>query len=153
VVVVQVAAVLAAALLVSSCAREDPARSALRARLEQQEKLSTEEIGRVLDEVGRSLEGRTIRIVDGPSTSDLDEAQREVVLGMLTERAGIFDEGLQSAGGSALRVLNAPGRSENPEIEASRRLFIDVRTFLPRHFEFKYAFPSPDDYAFELVVD
>ena len=144
---------LLAAILAGACAApEDPARVELRARLQQQEKLSPEEIGRVFDEVSRSLEGKTLRIVQA-SPGEIDAAGRDVVLGMLTERAGVFDEGLRTADGAALRVFNAPGRSATAEIEASRRLFVDVRSFLPRRFEFAHAFTSPDDYQFDLIVE
>lgn len=75
------------------------------------------------------------------------------MLGMLIDRTGVFDEGVRSGGGRQARVFNAPGQSNNPEIEASRRLFVDVETLLPLRFEFAYAFPSPDDYAYDLDVD
>jgi hypothetical protein len=50
-------------------------------------------------------------------------------------------------------VFNAPGASNNPEIEASRRLFVDVETFLPLRFEFAYAYPNPDDYSLDLIIE
>ena len=50
-------------------------------------------------------------------------------------------------------MFNAPGVSNNPEIEASRRLFVDVETFLPLRFEFAYAYPNPDDYNLDLIVE
>jgi hypothetical protein len=130
--------------------REDPARAELRARLAQQTPLSADEVRRALDQVGRELQGKSVQAVRGPDQVDLEGEQREVVLGMLQDRAGVFDEGLRSVGGAQARVFNAPGRSTNPEIEASRRLFVDIETLLPRRFEFAYAFPSPDDYAFDL---
>jgi hypothetical protein len=76
-----------------------------------------------------------------------------VALGMLHDRAGVFDEGLRTGGDRRARVFNAPGLSSNPEIEANRRLFIDVERLLPIRFEFAYAFPSPDDYDYELAVE
>jgi len=141
-------------LLVAACtAPEDPARVKLRTRLELQQRLSAVEIADTFDEVNRALQGKTVRIVRDATTTDLDEAEREVVLGMLTDRIGVFDEGLRTNGEMTVRIFNAPGRSANPEVEASRRLFVDTRTFLPRRFEFAYAFPSPDDYAFEVTVN
>jgi hypothetical protein len=109
--------------------------------------------GRVFEEVSRALQGKTIRIVRGSTATDLGEAERDVVLGMLADRTGVFDEGLRSGGGRQARVFNAPGQSNNPEIEASRRLFVDVETFLPLRFEFAYAFPSPDDNSYDLQVN
>ena len=148
------ATIIIALLGVVACsAPEDPARAQLRTQLEQQDKLTPEEVGRVFDEVNRSLQGKEIRTVREGVVNELVGEDREVVLGMLTDRAGVFDEGLREAGDSLLRVFNAPGRSTNPEIEAVRRLFVDVRTFMPRRFEFAYAFPSPDDYQLDLAVE
>jgi hypothetical protein len=121
--------------------------------LKQQEPLSADEIARVFDEVGRSLQDKTIRIARGTMATDLPARERDVVLGMLADRVGVFDEGLRSGGGRQARVFNAPGQSNNPEIEASRRLLVDVETFRPLRFEFAYAFPSPDDYAYDLEVN
>jgi hypothetical protein len=146
---------LVASILVPvGCApREDPVRSELRARLARKEALSADEVGRVLDQVGAAMQGKRVQVVRGAERADLQGEDREVVLGMLTNRAGVFDEGLKATDGEQMRVFNAPGRSTNPEIEASRRLFIDVDSFLPRRFEFAYAFPSPEDYTLELRVD
>jgi hypothetical protein len=145
--------ILLATIGLASCATpEDPARAALRSRLQQQDALSADEIARVFDEVSRALQGKTIRIARGSTATDLAAAEREVVVGMLADRTGVFDEGLRSGGGRQARVFNAPGQSNNPEIEASRRLFVDVETFLPLRFEFAYAFPSPDDYSYDLEV-
>jgi hypothetical protein len=144
---------IASFLVATACARpEDPARTALRSRLEQAGPLTHEEIGRVFDEVERSLEGKEVRVVRDGAGRQLTDDEREVILGMLTDRVGVFDEGLRTPGDASLRVFNAPGLSTNPEIEAIRRLFVDVRTFLPRRFEFAYAFPSPDDYQLDLAV-
>jgi hypothetical protein len=138
----------------SACGRpEDPARVQLRARVKQAATLPNEDLGRLLDEVSRSLEGKRVRFKQDGATHDLAGEQRDVVLGMLTSRAGVFDEGLQQADGATVRVINAPGASANAEIEASRRLLVDVETFLPRRFEFSYAFPGLGDYSYDLAVD
>jgi hypothetical protein len=150
----RIAFVLLASAALAACGpREDPARAGLRTRLEQQEPLSAEEIARVFDEVRRTLAGRTVGIVRGSTKSELGASEREVVLGMLTDRTGVFDEGLRSGGGRKARVFNAPGQSNNPEIEASRRLFVDVESLLPLRFEFAHAFANPDDYALDLTVE
>jgi hypothetical protein len=152
--VLRAAFFLLATIGLASCAPpEDPARAELRSRLKQQESLSADEIARVFDEVDRVLQGKTVRIVRGSAATDLGAAERDIVLGMLADRTGVFDEGLRSGGGRQARVFNAPGQSNNPEIEASRRLFVDVETFLPLRFEFAYAFPSPDDYSYDFEVD
>ena len=149
----RLALMLLASIASAACASpEDPARAGLRSRLSQEARLSADEIARVFEEVNRTLDGKTIRIVHGSTPIEMGSTDREVVLGMLTDRAGVYDEGLRTGGGRRARVFNAPGQSNNPEIEANRRLFVDVESFLPLRFEFGYAFPSPEDYAYDLAV-
>jgi hypothetical protein len=140
-------------LVVSACAREDPARAELRARLKQETQLPPEELGRVLDEVRRTLEGKNVRFMQGAQEFKLDEQERAVVLGMLEIRAGVFDEGMRRDGGTTLRIINAPGRSAYSEHDATRRLLVDVETFVPRRFEFSYDVPGLGDYSFNLLVE
>jgi hypothetical protein len=150
---VQLKTALLIALALSGCAREDPARAELRARLTQQPQLSSEELNRTLDEVKGTLEGKTVRFMRDGVEMTLDAQQREVALGMLTERAGVFDEGLRTAGDTTLRILNAPGRSLNAENVATRRLLVDVETFVPRRFEYSLEFPDPGTYELDLIVE
>ena len=141
-------------LAMAACTRaDDPARVALRDRLRQGAPLSDDDLGRLRAEVSRSMADMTFLVKEGEATRPSSEEERTVVFGMLTEPAGMFDEGLRQEGGATVRVLNAPGRSTSSEIEASRRLSIGVDTFLPRRFQFAYAFPNPEDYSFDLVVD
>lgn len=141
-------------LVTVACGRaDDPARVALRDRLQQDAHLSDEDLGRLRDEVGRAILDKTFLMTQGETTRALDEEQRSVVFGMLSDPVGMYDEGVRQEAGTTFRVLNAPGRSSSSEIEASRRLWIDVETFLPRRFQFNYAFPNPEDYSLELVVD
>ena len=150
----RIAILAIAALSVADCAApEAPERVELQARLGQEGQLSADEIARVFEQVDQAVQGKTVRISRGATTNDLDAAEREVVLGMLRERAGVFDEGLRSGGGRRARVFNAPAVSNNPEIEATRRLFVDVETFLPLRFEYASAFASPDDYSLDLIVN
>ena len=151
----RIAIVLLATVGIACCTpAENPQRTELRTRLAQEGQLSQEEIGRVFEQVDQALQGKTVRVSRGATTpSELGAAEREVVLGMLRDRAGVFDEGLRRGGGRRARVFNAPGLSNNPEIEATRRLFVDVETFLPLRFEFAYAFPGPDDYTLDLMVN
>ena len=139
--------------LAISCAQpEDPARAQLRARVRQEVRLSEEELARLCNEIIRTIEGKTFRIKDG-ATRELSPEQRALVFDMLSNRAGLFDEGLRQDGGASYRVLNAPGLSNNAEIEASQRLSIDVETLLPLRYQFSYAFPGYGDYAYELIPD
>jgi hypothetical protein len=150
----RIAILVVSSISIASCAsRDDPQRAALRERMTQEAQLSQEEIARVFEQVDLALQGKTVRVSRGATTTELDAAERDVVLGMLGDRAGVFDEGLRSGGGRRARVFNAPGVSSNPEIEATRRLFVDVETFLPLRFEYAYAFASPDDYSLDLVVN
>lgn len=141
------------AMVAAGCAApEDPARVELRARLQQQTRLTSEELGRLVAEVAKSIGDKRVQIAQDGVTSDLDAGQREVVLGMFTNPVGMFDEGLQNAAGRTVRVLNAPGVSEHREYVAMRRIMVDVETFLPRRFEFSYEFPGMGDYAFDLRI-
>jgi hypothetical protein len=139
--------------VISACGPvEDPARAELRERLKQESPLSADDFARLRDEVGKAMAGKSF-LAEGADRRELDAAQREVVFGMLTDPVGMYDEGVREKAGTTYRVLNAPGISPNAEIEASRRLWVDVETFLPGRFEFTYAFPGYGDYSFDLVVD
>jgi hypothetical protein len=134
-------------------APEDPERVELRARLKRQEQLSPRELDRLLDWISRMLTEKTVRVRHDGRIDPLTTEQEEVVLGMLVGRAGIFDEAIRNEDGTWVRVINAPGRSVDPEYEATRRLLIDVETLLPRRFEFNYGVPGMEGYALDLVVD
>jgi hypothetical protein len=150
----RIAILLLAAVAIARCSpAENPQRVELRTRLTQEGPLSQEQIGRVFEQIEQALQDKTIRVSRGATTNDLGAAEREVVLGMLRDRAGVFDEGLRSGGGRRARVFNAPAVSNNPEIEATRRLFVDVETLLPLRFEYASAFASPDDYSLDLIVN
>lgn len=144
---------LVLAALASCRAREDPLRVELRALLSKQATLSAQDLTQVLDEVNRSLAGKKVRISQDAALRELDPVERDVVLGMLTDRVGLYDEGPRAGGDRRVRVFNAPGISLHPEYSAARRLFVDIETFLPRRFEFSYEFPGMGDYAFDLLVD
>jgi hypothetical protein len=151
--VARLAVCLLLSIVVSGCSEpEDPARVELRARVRQGATLSEQDLGRVLDEVSRSIAGKRVRISENALTRELEPQQRDVVFGMLTERVGVYDEGLR-ASGTTVRVINAPGISLHSEYSAARRLLVDVDTFLPRRFEFNHEFPMTGDYAFDLLVE
>ena len=114
--------------------------------------LTDEELARVVTEVSKSIGGKPVRINQDGVTKDLDTGQRDVILGMFENRMGMYDEGLKDVGGRTVRVLNAPGISQYMEYSASRRIMVDVETFLPRRFEFTYEFQGMGDYGFDLLV-
>jgi len=150
----QIVTAMVGVVLLAGCTREDPARVELRARLKQNTQLTTEEVGKVLDEVGRSLEGKTVQLHQDGKSVAMTQEQNDVVLGMLKYRAGVFDETLRTENGVTYRVINAPGESNDPEYEATRRLLVDVETFLPRRFEFSFGVPGmPGAYSYDLDVN
>lgn len=138
----------------AACSKpEDPARVELRLRLKQPAQMSDAELGRLREEISRSLVDKKISIKSAEGTAELTTEQRATILGVLTEPAGMFDEELKQDPGGTVRVLNSAGLSLDSEIEASRRLWIDVETFLPTKFFFTYAFPGHGDYSYDLVVE
>lgn len=141
-----------ASVAIAGCATDDPARVELRARLKQTAVLSEQDLAGMLDEVSRSVGEKPVQFTRDAASGELTKEQRDVVLGMLTNRQGVFDEGLRASGGTTMRVINAPGLSLHPEYSASRRLLVDVETFLPRRFEFSYEFEGMGDYALELEI-
>jgi hypothetical protein len=144
---------LLSGVAMSTCARaEDPARVEMRARLRHETPLSDDELARVCTEVTRTVADKSFRIKDGEATRELSREEQAVIFGMLSHRAGLYDEGLRRENGTDYRVLNAPGRSDNAEIEASQRLWIAVETFLPIRYQFTYAFPGYGDYAYDLIL-
>ena len=135
-----------------SCApAEDPARVQLRDRLHQETRLSDTEVQQVIGEVSRSVAGRSLLIKDQAASRALEGEQRGVVLSMLGDPVGVYDEGLRREGDAEYRVLNGPARSDNAEIEATQRLWIDVQSFLPLRYRYSYAFPGYGDYEYELT--
>jgi hypothetical protein len=142
-----------AGLVTPGCRSEDPERVALRSRLTETAPLSNVELAQLRAVIAGTIEGKHLRVREGDGSHDVDAEQRTIVLGMLTEPAGMYDEGLRQRAGETFRVLNSPGLSSDAEVEATRRLWIDPATFLPRRFEFTYAFAGHGDYAFDLVVE
>jgi hypothetical protein len=126
---------------------EDPARRELRERLRQTATLSSEELERFRGEIAGSIAGRTF-LKEG--SEPLTDEERDTVLGIIANPVGVFDEGLRQRSGRTFRILNAPGKSVSAEVEAIRRLWIDVETFLPARFEFSHAFEGYGEYAFNL---
>ena len=146
----RVLAWLVACAVVSACGvREDPARRELSQRLRQDAQLSSEELGRFRAEISRTMADKTL-LRQGPE--ELDAEQRELIFDMLAGPAGLFDEGMKMLGEKTFRVLNAPARSTDAEVEAFQRLWIDVETFLPFRFELAHAVQGYEAYSIDLVV-
>lgn len=131
---------------------EDPARTKLRERLTQEAPLTPEEVTGLLDHLSRTLDGKSVKSTVAGEKHDLTERQRYDALGMITDREGVFDEGLRTADRQTLRILNAPGQASNMEMDAARRLLIDTDTLLPVRLEFVSGV-SADEYVLDLVVE
>jgi hypothetical protein len=141
-----------AALALQACRpAEDPARVTLRERLVQRAPLTPEELTSLLNDLSRTLEGKVVKSMVAGETHDLSDRQRYDVLGMLTDRQGVFDEGLRTSGNRAFRILNAPAQSSNMEMDASRRLLIDTQSLLPARLEV-ISGVAADEYVLDLVV-
>jgi hypothetical protein len=106
----------------------------------------------VIAEVGRAAADRRFRVTKGAEAGELNPEQREVVFSMVRDPVGVYDEGVRQVDNTTYRVLNGPGRSDNAEIEALQRLWIDLETFLPGRYQFAYAFPGYGDYEYQLTV-
>jgi hypothetical protein len=148
--------VLTAVIGIVGCTRaepENPARIALRDRLRQQAQLAPTELDQLRAEVLRTMGDRFVNVRDDQGTRPIPTERQSAVFGMLSDPAGLFDEGLRDESGVPLRVLNAPGAAPSSEIDAVRRLFINVETFLPVRFDFSYGFPSPENYTYELEFE
>ena len=144
--------VLLTVLLVPACGpAEDPARTKLRERLAQEKPLSPEEVGHLLDDLTRTLDGKVVKSSVAGERHDLDSRQHEDVFAMLSDRRGIFDEGVRVTGGKTLRILNGPAQASNMEMDAARRLLIDTRTLQPVRLEFVSGV-ADDEYVLDLVV-
>ena len=146
--------VLASAAAGVGCsAPEDPARVALRERLRDEQRLTDAELAQVRAVIARAIEGKVVRAREETETRELKADERAEVFNMLEHPEGLFDEGLRRESDGLVRVLNAPGKSNNAEIEASQRLWVDVEALLPRRYLFQYAFLGYGDVAFDLIVE
>jgi len=144
---------LSACLIVSACgAPEDPARKQLRERLKESMQLTPDELSDLVTETRKTVDGKTVTMMHDGTAKAIEGEDRELVFGMLEDTAGLFDEGLRMNGTATLRVLNAPAKSDNAEVEASRKLWVDIDTLVPQRFEFVYGVPGYGDYAVDLTV-
>ena len=148
---------VAAAIAMAGCASpepEDPARAAVSDRLRQEAPLTTEELDHLRAEILRAIGDRTF-VIEGAvaeANPTLTEERRRAVFQMLTEPAGLFDEGLRDENGTRLRILNAPGWAPTSEIDAARRLWINVDTLIPARIAYSYNFPHAENYTYEVEI-
>jgi hypothetical protein len=148
----RLALVLLAVLFLPACGpAEDPARTKLRERLTQETPLSPEEVGHLLDDLTRTLDGKVVKSTVAGETHDLDSRQRDDVFAMFSDHRGVFDEGVRVSGDRTLRMLNGPAQASVMEMDAARRLLIDTSTLQPVRFEF-ISGVAADEYVLDLVV-
>jgi hypothetical protein len=127
-----------------------PDRSLTR-RLESPARLSQEDIARTLEATGSAMAGRTPRVKQGAVTRPLDEKERAQVFDVLADPRGLEDAGIQQIGDATVRGLRAPATSPQSEIEATGTVWLDVRTLLPRRYDFVYAMPGFGDVTLDLT--
>jgi hypothetical protein len=133
-----------------ACAGPD---RAIKARLASAERLSRDDIARVLEATGRAMAGRPPRARQGAVTRPLDEKERAQVFDVLADPYGLEDVGIQHIGDATVRGLRAPATSPQSEIEANATVWIDVATLLPRRYDFAYAMPGFGDVTLDLTFD
>lgn len=143
-------ALVVAALVAVSCGGQD---RAARARLREPARLTRDDIARVLEAVGRAMAARVPRVRQGAVTRDLDERERAQLFDVLADSGGLEDGGFRTIGGVTLRGLRGPATSPQSEIEATATVWIDVRTLLPRRYEFAYVMPGFGDFGYDLTFE
>jgi hypothetical protein len=135
----------------TACHREDPARAAMRARLQQDTRLTPDEIRTFFDQIAPVIAGKKLTVKQGALTRSLDEEQRTSVLGMLSDPGAVYDAGLRVEGQNVWRGLKTGGTMALAELDATQTLWVDVDSFFPRRYEYEYSSPGFGDYAYDLT--
>jgi hypothetical protein len=144
---------VAAACAFAACqSREEKARAEFSARLKDQRQLTSQEMVRFYEEIGRALGTRKMRAKQGAVTRELDEREQAAVLGMLSDPTLVGDSGVRVQGARTLRGLHASGTPRTSEIEATQSLWVDVDSFVPARYEFTYAMAGLGDYSYDLTL-
>ena len=147
----RVVRVLMVASVLSACQAEDPARTALRARLRQENRLTPDEIRAVFDQIAPAIADKKVTVKQGALVRMLDDQQRRSVLGMLSDPGAVYDGGIKVEGKNVWRGLKTGGTAALSELDATQTLWIDVDAFVPRRYEFEYSSPGFGDYAYDLT--
>jgi len=146
-----VAILLLSAVISTGCqTAEDKERAAFRERLREAAPLSQAEVSRLIAEAVRAIGGRQLIVQELGGTRELPPEARSEVLSVLTSGASVADVGLKQEGGQIFRGLSGPGTPARSELDATRTLWIDIRSLLPRRYEFAYSLPGYGDYAYDL---
>jgi hypothetical protein len=142
---------LTLATSLAACQPEDPSRTALRARLKQENRLTPDEIRAFFDQIATVIANKKVTVKQGALTRALDDEQRTGVLGMLSDPGSVYDGGLKVDGKSQWRGLKTGGTPPMSELDATQTLWVDVDSFVPKRFEFEYSSPGFGDYAYDLT--
>lgn len=143
--------VITLAMAAACVATDDPARAGLRARLNQQARLTPEEIRRLFDQIAPAIADKKLSVREGALTRTLNDEQRTAVLGLLSDPGAVYDIGLKTDGKHAWRGLRTGGTTAMSELDAMQTLWIDIDSFVPRRYEYEYSSPGFGDYAYDLT--
>jgi len=145
------AALLMIASSLVACQGEDPVRPALRTRLKQETRLTPAEMRTFFDQIAASIAGKKLMVREGALARPLDDRHGGSVLALLSAPESVSDAGLEVEGGHLWRGVEADATPALAELSASQTLWIDVDSFVPRRYEFKYSSPGFGDYAYDLT--
>src|SRR5262249_39789881 len=119
--------------------------------LKQETRLTPAEMRTFFDQISASIAGRKVMVREGALTRPLDDRQRGSVLALLSAPESVSDGGLKVEGGHVWRGVEADATPALAELSASQTLWIDVDSFVPQRYEFKYSSPGFGDYAYDLT--
>lgn len=127
--------------------------SAFKTRVTLTAALSQDDLARLVEEVGRALEGRAVHVREGSLTRRITDGERLGVFAMLMGRLPVADAGPKVIEGSAVRGIRAPATPPNSEVDASQFLWVDVLTLLPKRYELSFSVPGMGDGFVDFTYD
>ena len=143
---------LAALLAASPALAQDGQNPALvRARLADAKPLTTQEIGLAVEAINGAIAQRSLTVIDGPQTAQVDDRTRPMLLLVLSGMVAVADLGLKTTSTGTVRGLRSPATPPRSEVGANQILWIDIDSLVPRRFEFLYDVPGMGDIAYDLV--
>ena len=122
----------------------------MRVRLKEERRLTPDEIRAFFDQIAPEVADKKVRVRQGAVTRELSADERTSVLGILSDPARVYDEGLRHEGSGMWRGLTTGATPAMSELDAMQTLWIDVDSFVPRRYEFAYSSPGFGDYSYDL---
>lgn len=122
-------------------------------RLKSVEPLSTDDLSKLIEGVGRAVDGRVVRVREGALSRQVTELERTGAFAMLMGRLPVADGGVKDIDGVVVRGLRAPATPATFEVEASQYLWVDVSTLLPKRYELVFAVPGMGDGFVDFLYD